>query len=501
MKKALFASSSLIAALSLFALPLIQSCSKGSIFAVDSMAKGMYPEPSGQEGNDFNEIQENDFILTSEQPVSTFSVDADGAAYSYMRRTVKEGDIPMKNSVRIEEYLNYFTFNYSDPTGNESVAINAEVSPCPWNTTHNLIRLGLKGKSLPESKIPAANFIFLVDVSGSMRGADRLELVKKGLLNLVDNMRQGDRIAIITYSGKVAKILPSTDVSDSKKIKKAIRDLTPGGSTAGGAAMEMAYKEAMDNFMPDGNNRIIMCTDGDFNVGVSDTDALVGMVEQYLDKGIYLSIMGFGFGNLYDSRMESLSNHGNGTYNYIDCEAEMQKVFVNERSHFYSVATDTKCQIEFNPEAVKRYRLIGYENRVMKNEDFEDDSKDAGEIGAGQTITALYEIEMGSVETQSSAPLATFSVRYKKTVKDESRPLELGIKVNDIKSSPSDEFSFAAGTAAFGLCLRDSKYKGNASYEMAEELLSKGLKFDSGSYRSEFVDLVKKTSQLAAHKQ
>lgn len=456
-------------------------------------------------GDSFDEIVENDFVETSRQPVSTFSVDADGAAYAYMRRCLSEGSLPPKNSVRVEEYLNYFTFDYPDPTGDETLSINSEIWSCPWAEDHCLMRLGIKGKSIPESKIPAANFIFLVDVSGSMEGEDRLDLVKEGLLSLLDNMRAGDRVALITYSGKVRMVLPSTDVSEKEKIGKAIRSLRAGGSTAGGPAMEMAYREAMDNFLQGGNNRIIMCTDGDFNVGVTSTEALVEMIEQYLDKGIYLSIMGFGTGNLNDSRMESLSNHGNGTYNYIDSVEEMEKVFVSERSHFYSVATDTKCQVQFNPELVLKYRLIGYENRVMANEDFEDDSKDAGEIGAGQTITALYELvlpedHVSDVYAKSASPAptyATFSLRYKKAAGEQSRPLSVDVRVPEGVVSPSGEFSFAAGTAAFCLLLRDSKYKGNASFAMARELVGKGLSFDHGSCRASFMELIDKASKLS----
>lgn len=447
-------------------------------------------------GDQFDRLPENPFVKVSDQPVSTFSIDADGASYSYSRRCIKGGNLPPEEAIRTEEFLNYFTFDYSDPTGEETVAINAEIGDCPWDGTHKLLRLGLKGKSLQESEIPAANFILLIDTSGSMSGDDRIELLKSGLCEMVDHMRPVDRVAIITYSGSVQKLLESTLVTDPAKIKRAIRKLVASGSTAGGPAMKMAYEEASEHFITGGNNRIIMCTDGDFNVGVSSTDELVTMVEGYQEKGIYLSIMGFGTGNYQDSRMESLSNHGNGTYTYIDCENEMMKVFVHERSRFYSVANDTKCQITFSG-AVDSYRLIGYENRVMANEDFEDDKKDAGEIGAGQTVTALYEIIPAAGFTESAAA-ATFDVRYKKALGAQSRPLSLEVTVPKAEYKTSPEFSFAAGVTAFSLLLRNSQYKGQANLDIAADLVSKGSKNieDPLRLRDELKDLILACKQL-----
>ena len=445
-------------------------------------------------GNNFDEIKENKFVKASEEPTSTFSVDADGAAYAYMRRCINSGWLPDANSVRIEEFLNYFTFDYADPSGDETVAINAEIGVCPWNTEHKLLRLGLKGKSLADDQIPDANYIFLIDVSGSMCGPDRLDLVKTGLCNMLDYMKPTDRVAIITYSGSVAKVLESTLVKDAATIKKAIKKLDASGGTAGGPAMKMAYDEAVEHYLTGGNNRIIMCTDGDFNVGVSGTDALVEMVESYLDKGIYLSIMGFGTGNFQDSRMESLSNHGNGTYTYVDSEEEMMKVFVNERSHFYSVANDTKCQITFNPVAVDSYRLIGYENRVMSNEDFENDKKDAGEIGAGQTITALYEI-IPAEGYAADASVARFDVRYKLALGSESRPLTLDV-IASSAASVSQNFNLAAGIAAYGLCLRGSEYKGQATLSMAYDLVNGAKVSDPWGYRTRLAGLIDKAKKL-----
>lgn len=482
------------------------ACSKGEWMSLNGyadakMAYDMTMEAEGEPegpstGESHDEIKENPFVKTSEEPVSTFSVDADGAAYAMMRSNLVRGwGLPDRNSVRIEEYLNYFTFDYADPSGSETLAINAELGACPWTPSHKLLRLGIKGKSMKESDIPAANFILLIDTSGSMNGDDRIELVKTGLTAMVDYMRPDDRIAIITYSGSVKMLLESTLIGEgAKKIKKAISSLKASGSTAGGQAMKMAYDEASGHYVTGGNNRIIMCTDGDFNVGVSSTEALVEMVESYRDKGIYLSIMGFGRGNYQDSRMENISNHGNGTYNYIDCEDEMIKVFVNERSRFWSVANDTKCQVRFNPEAVAEYRLIGYENRVMANEDFEDDTKDAGEIGAGQTITALYEI----IPAQgTSASPATFEVKYKLSLKDaQSRSLEL---VAPAAESSSENIRFASGVAAYGLTLLQSAYKGDASISMARGLVEKAKTFDPGGYREAFVGLMKKAESSQQH--
>lgn len=491
-----------IIALAMAAAAAAVSCSTESYFAFDGRYDASYtnktegePAVNPEPGDNFSEIKENNFIKTSEQPVSTFSVDADGAAYAYMRRCVQAGRLPDANSVRIEEYLNYFTFDYADPTGSETVAINAEIGNCPWNAQHKLLRLGLKGKSFNDNEIPDANYILLIDTSGSMYGEDRIELIKTGLCTMIDYMKPTDRISIITYSGEVKKLLESTLVKDASKIKNAIKKLVASGGTAGGPAMKMAYDEATEHYIKGGNNRIIMCTDGDFNVGVSSTDALVEMVESYLDKGIYLSIMGFGTGNFQDSRMESLSNHGNGTYTYVDCEEEMMKVFVNERSHFFAVANDTKCQVTFKSDAVDSYRLIGYENRVMQNEDFENDKKDAGEIGAGQTITALYEIipAEGFKEDES---LARFDVRYKLALGEESRPLALDINIpaldenGSVAGKASENFNFASGIAAFGLYLRNSEYKGEASPSMAYELVTSASGDDF--FRQQLAELIKK---------
>jgi len=443
-----------------------------------------------ESGDKFDEIIENDFIETEVQNISTFSIDADGASYAYMRKCLNMGFKPSPNSVRIEEYLNYFTFDYAEPKGEHTVAINGEIGECPWNPDHRLIRLGVKGKSIPANQLPAANYVFLIDVSGSMNQDDKLPLLKEGLVTLTDRLNPSDRVSIITYSGTVQLLLESTLASDSGTIKKAIKKLSASGSTAGGEALKMAYEEALANYINGGNNRVIMGTDGDFNVGVTSTDALVEMVQDYASKGIYLTVCGFGSGNLNDSMMENISNKGNGTYEYIDSEDELSKVFVNERSKFQAVANDSKVQVTFNKETVESYRLIGYENRVMANEDFEDNTKDAGEIGAGQTITALYEI----VPTQKfgeDGPVATFDFRYKKSLGEESIPLSFEVMPSTRIDESQTELRFAAGVAAYGMVLRDSKYKGSATYDMAIDLVGEGLSFDKYGYRSQLQELIR----------
>jgi len=444
---------------------------------------------SVEEGDKYSDYADNPFINAAKQNISTFSVDADGASYGNMRRFINDGTLPPEASVRIEEFLNYFTFDYAEPTGNDNVAINSETALCPWNTEHRLLRLGLKGKSLATSELPASNYVFLIDVSGSMDSPDKLELLKAGMSTMVDYLRPTDRISIITYAGTVQRLLESTLASDAATIKKAIGKLVASGSTAGGAALDMAYKEAKAHFIKGGNNRIILGTDGDFNVGVTSTNALVEMVQSYAKDGIYLTACGFGRGNLNDSMMEKIADSGNGNYEYIDNEQQLTKVFVNEISKFVSVANDTKIQITFDSTAVKSYRLIGYENRILSNEDFENDNKDAGEIGAGQTITALYEL-IPNKNYITGGQCATFDVRYKKSLDSESIPLSSKIICSNdiIKNS---DMSFASSLAAFGMILRDSKYKGNATLDMVSELASKGLAFDPFGYRKQYIELVK----------
>ena len=489
-----------LAAISLLAIGCAEDYSNDAnrmmaLYSSDEMMSNI-PEAGGDK---FEEFADNPFVKTIDEPVSTFSVDADGASYAIMRRYLTNGFNINPSSIRIEEFLNYFTFNYASPKDNQAVAIHAEVGECPWNSKHHLLQLGIKGKELKADEMPRANFVFLVDVSGSMSSSDKLDLLKKGLTELLYQLNPDDRISLITYSGNVKKLLESTPVREADKIKNVISQLNASGSTAGGEALKMAYEEAMANYDPKCNNRVIMGTDGDFNVGVTSTDALVEMVESYARKGIYMTCLGFGTGNLNDAMMEKVSNAGNGTYHYIDCENEMMKVFVHERSQFVSVANDAKCQVSFNPDLVREYRLIGYENRVMSNEDFENDKKDAGEIGAGQTITALYEIVLDEdywnivdVNPSNYPDLVTFDFRYKKSLDGASIPLKAALTADMPfnKYGRPDDFYFAAGVAAYGMILRDSPYKGDATIEMAKSLVRKGLSFDPHGYRAELLKLM-----------
>ncbi|MBR1808719.1 MAG: von Willebrand factor type A domain-containing protein [Paludibacteraceae bacterium] len=452
---------------------------------------GADPEgnPETATGDRFEEFKDNPFVSTAEEPKSTFSVDADGTAYAYMRAVINNGYRLNKQSVRIEEYLNYFTFNYPDPTDGNPLAINAEMGDCPWNKEHRLLRLGLKGKSVSDNEMPASNYVFMIDVSGSMNGADRLDLLKKGMTELVDHLNDNDRVSIVTYSGEERLALESTLVKDKAQIKSVINSLKASGATAGAKALEMSYKEAEKNYIEGGNNRIIMGTDGDFNVGVSSTEGLLEIVSGYADKGIYMTVCGFGMGNFNDAMMEKISNAGNGTYIYVDSEDEMLKVFNYERSHLLAVCSDTKVQITFNPKKVSSYRLIGYENRVMSNEDFEDDTKDAGEIGAGQTITALYEL-VPADEWDNETSAGTFDVRYKNKLGDSS--IAVSCPLEQWSGSGSENLNFAAGVAAFGMILRDSEYKGEATLEMASTLIADNRSFDPYGWRGQLLQLIDK---------
>ncbi len=480
-------------------------------FASGEYYYGGYAKESAYNGNDenaegtgdkFEEIKDNPFIKTADENVSTFSLDADSAAYSYMRRMLTNGRLPDVNSVRIEEYINYFTFDYADPTGDATVSLNSEISSCPWNNDHYLVRLGIKGKSIAQQNLPLNNYVFLIDVSGSMDGSDRLGLLKKSMIKMLDSMNPQDRVSIVTYSGKEELLLESTLVESKDLIKSKINKLVASGATSGASAIRMAYNQANQHYIEGGNNRIIMGTDGDFNVGLTGTP-LLEMVESYAhqEKSIYLTVCGFGSGNWNDAMMEKMSNKGNGTYVYVDSEEEMNKVFVEETSRFISVANDCKAQITFDKNLVAEYRLIGYENRVLNNEDFENDDVDAAEVGAGQTITALYEIIPTADCTYDftskafAAPLFTFDFRYKENLNEESKLLTSKPVV--FSETCSENMRFAQTVAAYGMILRSSPYKGNASFSMLVDLIGSGFTFDPYNRRAKFTDLVRKAKELS----
>ena len=456
-------------------------------------------DPDGT-GDKFDDFLDNPFIDTEVENVSTFSVDADGAAYAYMRRMVNQGFRPTRAAVRIEEYLNYFTFDYPDPADGKDVAINAEVGACPWQPEHKLLRLGIKGRDIYQGKHPKSNYVFLLDISGSMATKDKLPLLQEGMKMMIDYLDPDDRISIVTYASGEKKVLESTPVREASKIKKAIGKLVASGSTAGHSGMRMAYEECLANYIEGGNNRVIMGTDGDFNVGETSTDAILELAENYAAKGIYLTVCGFGTGNLNDGMMEKVSNAGNGTYEYIDSEDELTKVFVIERNKFISVANDVKNQVTFDKEMVKSYRLIGYENRVLGKEDFDNDKKDAGEIGASQTITALYEIVPAEGFAKSKV-IAKYDLRYKEALGDASIPLTMDIAVSDPDGS-SANLDLAAGIAAYGMMLRQTRYQGSSSFAMAHELVSRSIRNSAGfdpyqlQLRENLLELIDKADRI-----
>lgn len=440
-------------------------------------------------GEKYKDYEENPFIKTADQPISTFSVDADGGSYANMRRFLHLGQTPPKESVRIEEFINYFTFDYKEPVKDENVSLESEISNCPWNTEHHLLRLGMKGLTIPADELPNSNYVFLIDVSGSMNSPDKLGVLKTGFKTLVDNLSDRDRIAIVTYAGQAGVLLESTYGDEREKIKSAIDKLGAGGSTAGAAGIITAYEIAEKNFIPNGNNRVILGSDGDFNVGPSSTEELIKLIEEKCDKGIYLTVLGVGGGNLNDYMMEQIANKGNGNYEYIDNAKQIEKVFTHEILKFYTVAKDSKIQITFNPNKIDSYRLIGYENRKLEKEDFENDSTDAGEIGSAQTITALYELVL--TDKPDEEKYAQFDFRYKKSNETESRLIthEINSVPKEIMSS-SENMRFATSVAGLGLLMKQSQYKGTLTKQMVLDLGRGAISFDPNGYRKEFIELV-----------
>ena len=440
-------------------------------------------------GENYQEYEENPFVKVLEQPLSTFSVDADGGAYSNMRRYFRSDLKPPVAAVRIEEFINYFTFDYEDPANGENISMNTEISTCPWNSDHHLLRIGIKGKSIPENELPATNFVFLIDVSGSMDSDDKLGILKSGFKRLTDNLTNKDRIAIVTYAGSVGVHLQSTTGNNKDQIKKSIDKLRAKGSTAGGSGIKMAYSIAEDNFIEGGNNRIILGSDGDFNVGLTSTEELVELIEEKRENGIYFTVLGVGTGNLNDHMMEQIANNGNGNYEYIDNAMQVEKVFVHEKSKFQTVAKDSKFQISFNPNMVEAYRLIGYENRMLENEDFEEDNVDAGEIGAGQTITAMYELQL--LDVLNVEKYGSLDFRYKFPDENVSRLLNQDILTMPVNiNTASENQRFATAVTGFGLILRESQYKGDLSKQMLINLGEGALGIDEHGYREECLSLM-----------
>jgi Ca-activated chloride channel family protein len=458
-------------------------------------------------------VNENGFKNVKNNPLSTFSIDVDNASYSNIRRFINMGQLPPADAVRIEEMINYFKYNYPEPVGEHPFSVSAELAVCPWNTRHQLLHIGLKGKSIDKSSLPPSNIVFLIDVSGSMSDPNKLPLLKSAFSLLVNELRPQDRVAIVVYAGAAGLVLESTPGNRKETILAAIDNLAAGGSTAGGAGLKLAYSVAEKNFIKGGNNRIILATDGDFNVGESSNGGMERLVEDKRDLGIFITVLGFGMGNVKDDKMELIADKGNGNYSYIDNLQEARKVLVREfGGTLFTIAKDVKFQIEFNPVRVKSYRLIGYENRLLNDEDFNDDTKDAGEMGAGHNVTALYElVPAGSNETVPSIdPLKyqqtgsndkreqsysgeylTIKLRYKTPDGNKSKLFEKPVMnyVNDLEEA-SDNLRFAAAVSEFGMILRNSEFKGNATLESASKLAKSGRGEDEDGYRSELIRLI-----------
>jgi Ca-activated chloride channel family protein len=466
---------------------------------------------------EYGRINENPFLAVSAHPLSTFSIDVDRASYSNVRRMLLEGQAPPKDAVRIEELVNYFPYGYAEPRDDDPVAIHTEIAQAPWKPAHRLLRIGLQARRIDTRGLPPSNLVFLIDVSGSMDEPNKLPLLKASLGLLVNTLRPQDRVAIVVYAGSAGLVLPSTPGDQKPAILQAIEQLEAGGSTAGGAGIKRAYDEAVANFIRGGNNRVILATDGDFNVGVSSDGELVRLIEEKRKTGVFLTVLGFGQGNLKDAKMEQLADHGNGNYAYIDNLLEARKTLVHELGGtLFTVAKDVKIQVEFNPAHVRAYRLIGYENRLLAAEDFADDTKDAGEIGSGHSVTALYEIIPVGVETdvtvrtpdslryqrgrprsdtEAGPELLFVKVRYKQPDGERSRLLTHAVLDTPSRAATAD-FQFQTAVAEFGLLLRQSEHRGAASLRHVIEVARGAVGTDPDGYRAEFVRLAQAAQSL-----
>jgi len=461
-------------------------------------------------------ISENRFRRVGTEPVSTFSIDVDTASYSNVRRFLNEGTLPPVDAVRTEELINYFRFGYTDASGDAPFSVTTDVGPCPWNPRHRLALIGLQARRISQEETPTRNLVFLLDVSGSMTPANKLPLVRTAMRMLADTLRTSDRVAIVVYAGASGLALPSTTGDRKGEIQRAIAELRPGGSTNGAAGIQLAYDVAMRHFVKGGINRVILATDGDFNVGVTSEGELVRLIEEQRERGVFLSVLGVGTGNVKDSTMEKLADKGNGNYAYLDSLHEARRVLVAEAgSTLVTVAKDVKIQVEFNPKTVGAYRLVGYENRLLNREDFNDDKKDAGEIGSGHTVTALYElippgepIEGAGVDplkyqeparptvAAQSGELMAVKLRYKQP--DGDRSQLLSVVVRDHSGELTPNLGFAAAVAEFGMLLRRSEFKGQATWDSARTLAKRYRGEDPDGYRAEFVRLVELAAALDA---
>jgi len=481
-------------------------------------------QPGGQFSTaTYDHILENPFLDTKDNPLSTFSTDVDTASYSNVRRFINEGSLPPKDAVRVEEMINYFTYDYAQPADEKPFAMHIDVAGCPWEASHRLVRIGLKGKEIATDKRGPSNLVFLLDVSGSMTPPERLPLVKQAMRLLVEKLTENDRVAIVVYAGASGLALSSTTGEHKEQILEALENLQAGGSTNGAEGIQLAYKIAADNFIKGGVNRVILATDGDFNVGVTSQGDLIRLIEEKAHSGVFLSVLGVGTDNLKDSTMQKLADKGNGNYAYLDSLDEARKVLVQQMNGtLVTIAKDVKIQLEFNPARVASYRLIGYEKRMLRKEDFNNDKVDAGEIGAGHTVTALYEVvpvgaainpaatvpavdplkyssseKSTSAQSPSSNEMLTVKLRYKKPDGDRSELLERAVTDTSTKfeNAPAD-LKFAAAVAEFGMILRDSDYKGDGTFAAVLEWAEEGKGKDTNGYRSGFIELVRKAQAL-----
>jgi Ca-activated chloride channel homolog len=465
----------------------------------------------------YDRITDNPFIRVSQDPLATFSIDVDTASYANVRRFINQNQQPPKDAVRIEEMINYFTYDYPQPTGPHPILAQMEVASAPWSPQHRLVRIGIKGKDLNLNRRPSSNLVFLIDVSGSMQPPEKLPLLKTAMKMMVENLTENDRVSIVVYAGASGTVLPPTRGDRKDVILRALDNLEAGGSTNGALGIQLAYSLAAENYIPRGTNRVILATDGDFNVGVTNQGDLIRLIEEKAKGGVFLSVLGFGLGNLKDSTLEKLADSGNGNYAYIDTLNEARKVLVEQMGGtLVTIAKDVKIQIEFNPAQVNAYRLIGYENRVLRNEDFNNDLKDAGDMGAGHTVTALFEVVPAGVDiavpgvdplkyqtppatvrSSSTRETLTLKIRYKDPEGSESKLLEVPL-VDSGKSfvSATTDFRFAASVAAFGMILRDSPYKGNASIGTVLDMAEGSRGQDRNGYRGEFIGLVNRARSL-----
>ncbi len=483
------------------------------------LALALSGQGPGRGGDQYDHLAENSFRTVKDHPLSTFSIDVDTASYANVRRfLLDEEQLPPPDAVRIEELINYFHYDYASPEDDVPFAAHVEAAGCPWQSDHRLVRIGLKGKEFPREERPESNLVFLLDVSGSMNSPDKLPLLRNGMKLLAEQMRPNDRVAIVVYASGEGLVLPSTSGARREEILAALDRLEAGGSTNGGAGIELAYRIARENFIPEGVNRVLLCTDGDFNVGTTSTGDLVRIVEEKARSGVFLSVLGFGRGNLNDAMMEEISNKGNGNYAYIDGITEARKVLVQQMGGtLITIAKDVKIQVEFNPTRVAAYRLIGYENRILAAEDFNDDKKDAGEIGAGHTVTALYEVVPATAEIDVPAvdplkyqapgrprndqgirdELLTLKVRYKEPDADTSKRLEIPFVDQGRRfAEAGPDLQFAAAVASFGMLLRDSKHKGTATYDAVLEIATAANGSDVHGYRAELLQMVRRAKTL-----